>query len=139
MFLPRDCSSSQSSFKKVNSRGKCTDIRLFVLRMAILYLKTFVRYTLLLGLEFFAQILFWFNFDINLLTILSVPQTQLSIVNTGFLFSLQLHEIPDYKNCSTFVITILCHGNSDVFVNGALLHICKSWILETFGRWRSRL
>ena len=44
MFLPVDCTSSRSSFQKANSRGKCIDVRLFVPRMVILYLKNFVRY-----------------------------------------------------------------------------------------------
>ena len=126
VFLPIDRSSSRSSLKKVNSRGKCIDVRLFVPRMVILYLKTYVRYGPLLRLQFLAQIWFWFNFDISLLKILSVPQTQLNIVDTGFLFSFQWYEIPDFKNCSTSVIVILCHWNSEVFVNGAVLHICES-------------
>ena len=44
VFLLNDRSSSQSSFKKANSRGKCIDVRLFITRMVILYLKTFLRY-----------------------------------------------------------------------------------------------
>jgi len=51
VFLPTDRSSSRSSLKKANIRGKYKDVRLFVPRMVILYLKTFVRYGPLLNLH----------------------------------------------------------------------------------------